>query len=421
MSYLNNTKLAGAAAAVTLLVATTVWVMSGPAALAEMTVERDAGRVQVLRGDQTLVVDGSFELEPNDVVVTKSASAARLRLEGDRELALGARSQMRVMDGDTVEARAGRLLAGVKDPTKVMVGRAFVASSNGRFRIDRLYGSARAGVYRGRVRVEAPGSPGIRLSSLYQTSVTSDQVLSPRPYQLNDDDEWDRLLLGEIVDLDQSLERLGSTFAAQLGQDRPGLSYFGSLTKKDVGFMRAYVSKQSRRTPGYTADLLVGFTIARHAPGPTDRAFERGFSLFEDGARWGIAAGLLGLRAPGFRDVKVALEETILGTGVVAGGTGGDAEFVAAEEGGSGASEGGGAPDTASGSGGAAPSGSAGGASDGGASGGTPQSSEPGSGGGGGGSSGGDEDEPESECGDVIECTAEDVVPSPFLDPQHTP
>src|SRR5918999_6361932 len=70
---------------VSLLAATACWPFSGND-IAEMSVKRtsDEGKVEILRGEETISVSDDEEVEVGDVVSTSGGARALLRLEGER-------------------------------------------------------------------------------------------------------------------------------------------------------------------------------------------------------------------------------------------------------------------------------------------------------------------------------------------------
>lgn len=295
-------------------------------ALADMELRALSGTVNVLRDGETIRVDGAVELEPGDVIVTRSGALATFALEGGadvREGQLQENSRIIVRSGTAVEAEEGRLLLQVTEPTRATVEGVTALASDAVFRIDRGFGSVRTGVYRGSVELDAPGQADLAVSTLYQaTLVAGDLPSQTRPYRLDEKDAWDQVLLKEVVNLEQELAVLARGLSSQLGRQRPGLDYFRALIDGgNVSFMKGYLKREP-------SDLLIGFTIARIADGTLERAFKEAFDLYDEGARWGVAAKILDVEP---RPIVAQLERLILGTGVVAaGGSGNTAEFTVA-------------------------------------------------------------------------------------------
>ena len=324
-------KLVAAVVAVVLLAAGLFFVLARGSSLDEMTVRVENGLVRIQRGDETIQVADPAGVRAGDVVQTAAASAATMRLEGDRHLLLGPSSQVRVTDGASIESLDGSVLADAGDRTTVMVDDTSATARRSLFRIDRPFGTARAGVYKGRLALEAPGSPVLELDRLFQATVTADQLYEDEPYDLRLDDDWDGEYLDSLVDLQRELSQYRAGYAAQLGGSLPNLDYFSSLAGTDVGFMAPLVKRQRPARPGYTVDLMVALFLAKSAPGKLEVAFERAWDLFRQGGSWGVIAGILGLGSekrwtPMVAELKSTIEQSV----TVAGGTPESADFTLA-------------------------------------------------------------------------------------------
>lgn len=284
------------------------------AALKDMELRLQSGVVNVIRDGETINVDGTLELEPGDVIVSKEGALAEFALEGGagvRQGQIQEHVKLLVRSSDSIEAQEGNVLMNVSDSTSVIVDGVTASTSGGSFRIDRGFGSVRAATYDGSLQLDSPGQTDIRLPRLYQATIVAGALPNQtRPYQLDVKDPWDRDLLEEVVDLEENLAALSRGFTGQVGRDRPGLDYFSALADGgDLGFMRRYL----KRKP---SDLLIGFTIAQNADKALRPAFEKAFELFDAGARWGIAAAILEVEP---RPIVAELKDLILGTGVAAG------------------------------------------------------------------------------------------------------
>ncbi|HZA19524.1 MAG TPA: hypothetical protein VE889_01620, partial [Actinomycetota bacterium] len=82
--------------------------------LSPMTVEPRGGSIEVVREGERIVVTGRFAVEPGDAILTDDASA-RLHLEGDRFAYLSTGTDVVLMDGSTLENRAGAVLLEASD------------------------------------------------------------------------------------------------------------------------------------------------------------------------------------------------------------------------------------------------------------------------------------------------------------------
>lgn len=295
---------------------------AGEDALRDMELRLESGVVNVIRDGETINVVETFELVPGDVIVSKEEALAKFALEGGADARQGeiqGNTRILISSSTSVEAQEGNILMRVQEPTKVVVEGVTARSSEGAFRIDRRFGSVRAGTYTGSIQLDAPGQTDLRVPRLYQATIAAGALPNQtRPYQLDLDDAWDRHVLEDVVDLEENLAALSRGFAGQIGRDRPGLDYFSALADGgNLGFMRRYLSRKP-------SDLLIGFTIAENSDRPLRGAFENAFELFDAGARWGVAAAILEVEP---RPLVAELEDLILGTGAVAAKGGGRATF----------------------------------------------------------------------------------------------
>ncbi|MDQ3982870.1 MAG: hypothetical protein M3271_09360, partial [Actinomycetota bacterium] len=295
------------------------WPFSEDSALAEMTVKRREGRVVIVRAGETIEVEDETSLQPRDVVHAQSSGEALVRLEGSRLLTLGSASKIRIKDARTVESQSGSVLADTEDAIEVTFGTVTARASRGTLRVDRGVSAARIASYRGDVTVSAPGKERLHVGSLYEATPSMTVMpAAPVPYDMDESDPWDRIYLEEVVALQEELDQLSAGLRAQIGNQRPGLDYFGALAgDADVSFMRPYL----RRTP---TNLLVAFTIARHDDRPLGAAFKQAFSLYERGAKWAVAAAIMDVK---LNAVVADLED--IATVAVASGSGGDESFTA--------------------------------------------------------------------------------------------
>ncbi|MDQ3953013.1 MAG: hypothetical protein M3279_08640 [Actinomycetota bacterium] len=297
------------------------WRFSDASELAEMTVKRRAGLVTVLRAGEAIEVGDSVSLKPRDVVQTHSSGEAIIRLEGGRLLSLAHESKIRVKDFRTVESQGGSLLVDAGDPLVVTIGGIRVTTPQAAFRIDRGVSVARVGSYDGRVAVSAPGEERLMVPALFEAAAPVNGALpqSPRPYDFDYDDPWDRLHLEDVLALQEQLDQLSGGLEAQIGRERPGLDYFAALEEDaNVSFLRPYL----KRDP---INLLVGFTIARQDDRPLKAAFRQAFSLYDRGAEWAVAAAIMDVK---LQAVIVALED--IATVAVVAASGGEDSFTAA-------------------------------------------------------------------------------------------
>ena len=360
--------------------------------LPEMSLKKVSGTVEIIRGGDTITVGEETDIEPDDVIRTSGRDAlAKLRLEGDRLLQLKGRGSTVVDSPTSVEVQTGEVLVRAEEVTRVLVESVEARASAAQFRVDSGFGSARVSSYSGTVAVESPGQQRLDIGSFFEATVTAGEIpQSATPYRMQPDDLWDALILQKWVSLEEELKVLSNSLTNNLGGDRPDVAYFSELAGGEgAGFVRSFLDRR-------VADLLIGFTIANNSDSSLKQAFRRAFSLFDEGATWGITSAIMEIEP---RPLLAQLGRTILGTGVVVAGgarTGGASFSVAAAD--------------LSASGGDSPGVSGGG-------GGNPGGGDPGGGNPGGGGGGGGEEPKECQTGDV-QCTIDDLTdPSPEPSP----
>ena len=322
---------------------------SGPTDLGEMRVQRDGGKVQILRGSDVIDVGDVASIEPKDIVITGANGSAHLNLETtDQSVVLAPGTHLRIRSTTSVEGQKGSLVATASGaPMHVTFDGVTASFRQAQFRLDRGFGSARAATYAGSVQLESPGQPRIELpGKLWQADIAAgDLPDEASPYRLNSSDEWDRNYLSSVVSLNKELSLLAKGFERQVGGSRPTLDYFSSISEgQNIGFLSDYLGRK-------TADLFVAFTIASNSAGVGFRhSWEEAFSLYDEGAEWGVAAAIMNV--PG-HPLLAQLEELIRGTGVVASGRNdGETTFAFGGEGTSGSGDSGTGPgDSGSGNG----------------------------------------------------------------------
>jgi hypothetical protein len=290
------------------------FVTLGDEDIAQMTIARLSGNVEVLRDGETIEVKDGTALEPGDFISTDSEGLAKLRVAGERRAWLDYSSRVAVVDDTTLESRSGnmRAAAGTKDELEVIFDGISAVAKGANFRIDQGFGSARAGSYAGELELTQPGQPRLLIDPLFQASVAAGQLpVSVKPYQFSAEDDWDADFLKDELALDLTLTQLGDGLASQLGRSRPKLGYFKSLAGKNVSFMRG-----DMRRP--TKDLLIGFAVADNVKGASlASSFALAFDYRDAGGRWGIIASILDASP---KALLADLGSIITASGVVAGG-----------------------------------------------------------------------------------------------------
>ena len=305
-----------------------LFVMSGVACsvgeseLEAMTLRPLAGQVEIHRGNEVINVTADEALEPQDVVVTGKDGLATLQLEEDNTVTMTRNTRLRIRTTSSVEGEEGSLIAqGAGETMKVLFDGVEAKLSDATLRLDRGFGSSRAASYDGTVQLSAPGEADLALRTLYEVDVAAgDLPDAPSPYELDLQDALDQDYLAEVITLTRNLELRANGFSRQLGGARPSLAGFSGLVgKPNVSFVKGYLS----RPP---ADLLVAFTIATNDEKlGLENSFERAFDLRDQGSRWGVAATIMEVEP---QALVAQLDRLILGTGVLADGTGGSADFT---------------------------------------------------------------------------------------------
>ena len=281
--------------------------------LSPMTVEPQGGSIDVVREGERIVVTGRFAIEPGDAILTADSSA-RLHLEGDRFAYLSTGTDVALIDGSTLENRAGAVLLEASDGATIAFDEVEASTAGGILRVERDRASGSAAVMEGEARVAAPGQEPEDLGYLFEVSVVAGEVLDPRPYRVDDGDAWDRRYLADVVELELQLQRFADAVSAQTNGGRPRLEYFSGIAEgEDVGFMRSYL-----RSATPTTDLIIGFSIASLDREPSlSASFRHAFSLREEGGQWGVVSSLLGVESE-----RLLADLERLGSGILAAGGG---------------------------------------------------------------------------------------------------
>ncbi|MFN2594958.1 MAG: hypothetical protein ABR579_08745 [Actinomycetota bacterium] len=306
-----------------LFAGTACWPFSNGDQLAEMTLKRLSGHVRILRASDSISVTDKEPLQSHDVVVTLGHSSARLRLVGHRTVTLAADSQVRITSTHSIQvANTGSVLADAAEPMQVSFSGIEADASHAQLRIDQGSSSSRAASYSGVVRLSSPGQPRVTVPRLFQVASAASELRTAQPYRLNDNDPWDATYLKDVVSLDQDLTPLITGLQRQLGRSRPNLAYFQALAgNKDVSAVTQYLHRK-------TSDLLTAFEIALRSKKLSFRsALRRAFHLFDSGARWAVAAAIMNAQ---FHTLLASLQDVVLGTGAVAGGSGQAPAFTVA-------------------------------------------------------------------------------------------
>jgi hypothetical protein len=383
------------------LVAAAGWIaLSHNDALGEMELSASAGGVTIVRDGEVIEVDGNVDIEPGDLIRTNSTGAATFNLVGTKAIEMGRLTEALVLNGSSVSLARGQILARSKaDEVRVVIGEIEATANRSHFRVDRS-STARIGVYEGTVSVSAPGEPRLGFGYLFQASIPLAAPEIPTqasPYRISAQDTWDGKYLNEVLELDRELKLIADGIANQFGPERPPLSYFSSVADRPVPFMRAHLNHRP-------ANLLVALTIAHSAPGSMSAAFRDAIDLYEQGARWGVAAAILGAKP---RPLLANINELVARSGLAGGqGAGSLARSIGTGSGPNG-SQGGRNGAFGPGDGSDDPSDGPGGPGDPN----DPTNDPPGGGGNDPKDPGEKPPEPPEECTNDIECTIQDIEP----------
>ncbi|HLW16984.1 MAG TPA: hypothetical protein VKV69_06490, partial [Actinomycetota bacterium] len=158
------------------------------------------------------------------------------------------------------------------------------------FRFDRRV-AIRVGVYTGEATITSlTGS--LPIPSLSE-GVVAGRTL-PRtatPLTLDPNDQWDKLLLDDVIELDKNLEDLSNGYQGQFGATMHNWKEIAKIAPgRDLGFITPYLENTG------SADILIGtvFSLlleqrARNG-GSAAKFFGTLLSLLDEGATWGLLA-----------------------------------------------------------------------------------------------------------------------------------
>lgn len=363
----------------------------GEGEIGQMEIRELRGDVVLMRGGETLPVDGSIAIKPGDTIkAVDGRTAAELRLSGDRHALLAGRAAVTIIDEQTMSLQSGSVKAESLGGDHLSLRFDDIeirpAGPAAVFRVDQGFGFARAASYSGTAVLSRPGERPLELDRLFEASVAGGELpLTTKPYRYDRNDDWDRQHLQSVMELDENLSTTAASLTNQLGKKRPGLEFFKGLAGRTVPYVRDFL-----RQP--TQDLLIGFAIAQNSPGtPAKKAMREAFSLHDAGGRWGVVATILDTRT---KPLLAQLNDIVLATGIADGDTGREAPDLT----------------LAAGSAASTGSGTSGGNGDGGGGGTDPGTGTGGGTGGGGGDGGGGGGGGDDECAqDDAECNVEEI------------
>jgi hypothetical protein len=222
--------------------------------------------------DRVRVLEGTARLElPNSSMAElRAGSAVSIADGGDAALVLEAGDLLVEAPRDTVEVDGGTALISVVGAAKLRRGASLVA-----------------GVYDGNVMLVRDTNnfavPRYRQAAAVGTGLLPD---APEPLSLSRNDEWDRRMLPEVLELDTQLAALGQDFENSLpagSQVTPEL--FATMVPDAAGAVTQPLL--AGRAP---AEKLIGLVLVGLDKGDVKARVERVFGFRSAGASWGLVA-----------------------------------------------------------------------------------------------------------------------------------
>jgi hypothetical protein len=254
------------------------------------------GRIEILAGERWSPVTEQIELAPGDQVRSDASGSARLQLSEHGQIELGHLSRVRMSSVGESELMGGSVLAQGSN-LSVQVGRVVARPrEDGAFRVERAL-STRVGNYRGYTELAALGGP-VTVPPLSQAIVVAHAVpAAPSPLQVDPHDAWDRMMLGDAVDIGLELSQLERRVPGELGGADAAQTFALALPNQVTperihGLMNAYPATAGR----VFLSLAVASSIASAGPVlPVARGI---LSRLDRGASWiVVVAGLDAVRA----------------------------------------------------------------------------------------------------------------------------
>jgi hypothetical protein len=222
--------------------------------------------------DRVRVLDGTARLElPNSSMAElRAGSAVSIADGGDAALILEAGDLLVEAPHDTVEVDGGTALISVVGAAKLRRGASLVA-----------------GVYDGNVILVRDSNrfpvPRYRQAAAVGTGLLPD---APEPLALSRNDEWDRRMLPEVLELDTQLGALGQNFENTVPA---GTEVTPEVFAAMVPEVAGSVTKPllAGRAP---AENLIGLVLVALDKGDFKTRVERVFGFRSAGASWGLVA-----------------------------------------------------------------------------------------------------------------------------------
>jgi len=254
----------------------------------EVTLIDGAGTIRGEGGSKKLT--SSSAIDVGDRIDLRKGSIAQIRLAEGREfevadavLVITGRSSLQLLRGD--------LIATLKNSASVDARNVVASASSGIMRIDKGL-RTRVANYAGG-KVNASNQTGqIDVSGLRQIVIAGETLpRSAKPLKLSANDRWDQRFLQDVLDLDERLASFARGLEAQLGPGE-GIEFFQQIAPpgQDISFLSAVLNDPF--SPRRRADLLIGLLLATEGKGSQilGERFQQVFSLWVDGATWGLIA-----------------------------------------------------------------------------------------------------------------------------------
>ncbi len=222
--------------------------------------------------DRVRVLDGTARLElPNSSMAElRAGSAVAIADGGDAALVLEAGDLLVEAPRDAVEVDGGTALISVVGSAKLRRGASLVA-----------------GVYDGNVMLMRDSNnfavPRFRQAAVVGTGLLPD---APEPLALSRNDEWDRRMLPEVLELDTQLGALGQNFESSLpagAEVTPEL--YATMVPDAAGAVTQPLL--AGRAP---AEKLIGLVLVGLDKGDLKARVDRVFGFRSAGASWGLVA-----------------------------------------------------------------------------------------------------------------------------------
>lgn len=231
------------------------------------------------RGDRVRVADGHAILELPRAARAELRRATVVRVGGPR--------------GSALTLEAGDLLAEARRTAAVIAGGPAIAAVKGGSAKLTRSASLVAGTYEGTIVLRGSGR-ALEVPRFRQAAAAGRGLLPTgvAPLELRPDDEWDRRLLGGVLELDRQLLSYARGFEAQLP---PASATSAALFSRLVPALRSEPVTPEALSGRSAGENLIGLVMVSLEPGDFAARMARVFGFREEGARWGLVAADRGL------------------------------------------------------------------------------------------------------------------------------